>query len=78
MSEQRLAEMEQHVKDAYASLEAACEIADELGTSFGFNPAYGMGGSYVSKEAYKKDYMDDEDGEPDEDDYGWRSSSANC
>jgi len=71
-----------------------CEsIADTVGVSFNWpEPAYGMGGYYISKENYIRDYLDPDDPDYAEDvklimeakkaDYdsgwGWKASSQSC
>lgn len=43
-AQEAAAEMARLVKEAMASLRAAEALADEIGVSFSFRPAYGMGG----------------------------------
>lgn len=73
------------VNEAHAALHAAETIADDLGISFDFDPAYGMGGTYFPDRTRRSEWDDVpfwaesnswnyEDG----DDGYWRSSSSTC
>ena len=67
--EQANAEIDRLIKEAYAALSAAEEIADRWKLEFSFGPAYGMGGTY---------YGDPEDRDSWNPEQGWVSSSADC
>lgn len=54
------------VAAAYAALEQAQHLADEIGEGFSFSPAYGMGGYYEPGE--ENEYTGD----------SWHPSSLSC
>jgi hypothetical protein len=87
-----MAHTEQEIKEANAKIsellkqvdvkfEEIAKIAEEFGLFVYWDgPSYGMGGSYTPKSEayeYKPEYAED-DWEPSDEDYGWRSSSSSC
>jgi len=68
------------IKKAYDLIAEAEVVAEEAGTGFSFELAYGMGGWYTSKKQKREDAGvsdDDEDWEP-SDESGWTASSQSC
>lgn len=72
----------QHVDEAQRLLKLCETLADENNLAFSFNPAYGMGGTYIPDPKNAKDW-DSSGCEWDnsgcyQEDYGWNASSAHC
>ncbi len=71
-----LAKIDEKVKAAYALIKEAEALADEAQVEFGFDLAYGMGGTYYPKK--KEDGTSEEDGSWYSSNEGWVSSSSQC
>jgi len=75
--QQGVADIAAKLAEAQRLVEQCVKIADRVGTSFRWEAARGMGGSYVSEEAARTSYWNETE-ETLEDMIGWQPSSQGC